>query len=68
MFCEEKLVLSQFFYVQSSWESDYKTMVGNCIEDNQPCYLLFRLDTRSSLGYDWLFVAYSPDQAPVSTN
>lgn len=62
----EQLVLSQLFYVQNSFESDYRNMIANCIQDNQPCFILFRLDSKSSLGFEWLFIAYSPDQAPVN--
>ncbi|KAH9496320.1 Twinfilin-2-A [Bulinus truncatus] len=30
-----------------------------------PCYILYRLDTKNSMGYEWLFIAWSPDFAPV---
>ena len=27
--------------------------------------MLFRLDTTNNLGYEWLFIAWSPDDSPV---
>lgn len=31
-----------------------------------PCYILYRFDSKTSAGYAWLFIAWSPDSAPVS--
>lgn len=44
----------------------YDAVVLPNLEEAQPCYLLFRLDTRNENGYQWLFLAYSPDDSPVS--
>jgi len=30
-----------------------------------PCYLLFRLDSKNSLGFEWLLLAYVPDGSTV---
>ncbi|XP_059179523.1 twinfilin-2-A-like isoform X2 [Physella acuta] len=48
-----------------SWESDYDEMVLPLLDDKLPCYILYRLDTKNSMGYEWLFIAWSPDFAPV---
>ena len=44
----------------------YDSSVLSRLEENQPCYILYRLDTQNNQGYEWLFVTYSPDHAPVS--
>ncbi|KAG8039739.1 hypothetical protein G9C98_000468 [Cotesia typhae] len=45
---------------------DYNKLVKPLIDENQPAYILFRLDTKSpDSGYDWLFISWSPDNAPV---
>ncbi|CAG5127193.1 unnamed protein product [Candidula unifasciata] len=33
--------------------------------DELPCYILYRFDSKTSAGYQWLFIAWSPDSAPV---
>ncbi|KAK0176479.1 hypothetical protein PV328_000611 [Microctonus aethiopoides] len=48
------------------WHDDYDKMVKPLITENQPAYILYRLDTKSpDSGYDWLFISWSPDIAPI---
>lgn len=62
----EKLVLSTYKEVKSSsWEKDFGKYVPPLIEENQPCYIFFRLDTKNSSGYEWLLISWSPDSAQV---
>ena len=35
------------------------------LSESTPCYMLFRLDSTNNLGYEWLFIAWSPDDSPV---
>ena len=35
------------------------------LEEKDPCYLFYRLDTQNNQGYEWLFISYSPDFAKV---
>lgn len=51
--------------VNEDWEKDYKNLVESLIEENTPCYIFFRLDTKSSIGYDWLLISYTPDTAAI---
>lgn len=51
--------------VRQQWEVDYESMVVGVVEESTPCYMLFRLDTSNNLGYEWLFIAWSPDDSPV---
>jgi len=62
---DEQLVLKDQHNEKSKWEKDYETYVVSLIEENQPCYILFRLDSKNALGFDWLFISWSPDSAPV---
>ncbi|XP_067940589.1 twinfilin-2-like [Watersipora subatra] len=62
---EEKLVLADSATPQGTWEDDYDAMVLPALEEKQPCYILYRLDSMNELGYEWIFLAYSPDFAPV---
>lgn len=45
---------------------DYDTLVLSALEEKQPCYILYRMDNSNELGYEWIFIAYSPDFSPVS--
>lgn len=51
--------------VSRDWEDDYESIVVQSVEEGKPCYMLFRLDTVNNLGYEWLFIAWSPDDSPV---
>lgn len=51
--------------VSRDWEDDFERMVVSAAEESKPCYMLFRLDTTNNLGYEWLFIAWSPDDSPV---
>lgn len=38
----EQLVLSSYKEVKNSWEKDFDKMVTPLIEEDQPCYILYR--------------------------
>lgn len=61
----EQLCLDNHKKVQHTWDKDFDSFVQPLIEENQPCYLLYRLDSKDSLGYEWLFISWSPDTAPI---
>ncbi|XP_064483394.1 twinfilin-1-like [Ornithodoros turicata] len=61
----EELALEKHLNAKGTWEEDYDKMVLPLIEDNQPCYIFFRLDTPNQNGYDWIFISWSPDDSPV---
>lgn len=61
----EELVLSATKDCINTWDKDYDTLIKPLIEENQPCYLLYRFDTKNSSGFDWLLISWSPDTAPV---
>eukprot|EP00047_Mylnosiga_fluctuans_P018983 m.77171 g.77171 ORF g.77171 m.77171 type:complete len:351 (+) comp7907_c0_seq5:764-1816(+) len=35
------------------------------LEDKQPCYIFYRLDSQNSYGYEYIFIMWSPDFAHV---
>lgn len=62
----EELIPAAFSKPVNKWQDDYDKMIKPLIIENQPAYILYRLDTKSSdSGYDWLFISWSPDTAPV---
>ncbi|XP_077059233.1 twinfilin-2b isoform X1 [Siphateles boraxobius] len=61
----EQLVLGGYREVSQSWDQDYDACVLPMLDGLEPCYILFRLDSQNQLGYEWLFISWSPDQSPV---
>ncbi|XP_060079149.1 twinfilin-1-like [Ylistrum balloti] len=61
----EKLELGGSKDALKSWEDDYDAMVVPFLEDKQPCYVLYRLDTKNAQGYEWVFISWSPDFSAV---
>lgn len=46
---------------------DYDAFVLPLLDEQQPCYVLYRLDSQNAQGYEWLFISWSPDNSPVSS-
>ncbi|XP_041347799.1 twinfilin-1-like isoform X2 [Gigantopelta aegis] len=61
----EELVLDHSEPPVKSWEEDYNKLILRNLEDKQPCYILFRTDDHTSQGYEWIYIAWSPDFSPV---
>lgn len=50
---------------EKSWDQDYDRFLLPLLDDQEPCYILYRLDSQNALGYEWVFISWSPDQSPV---
>ncbi|XP_065133450.1 twinfilin-1a [Paramisgurnus dabryanus] len=61
----EELVLGLTKAACRSWEEDYDKLLLPVLDDDLPCFILYRLDSTNSLGHEWLFIAWSPDHSPV---
>uniref|UniRef100_A0A6B2EES5 Twinfilin n=1 Tax=Phlebotomus kandelakii TaxID=1109342 RepID=A0A6B2EES5_9DIPT len=62
----EELTLSDHKEVKKDWVKDYDKCIPPMVDENTPCYILYRLDTKSSLGgYEWLLLSWSPDTATI---
>ena len=48
-----------------SWDKDYDHFLLPLLVAQEPCYILYRLDSQNTQGYEWIFIAWSPDQSPV---
>uniref|UniRef100_A0A4W4GZX1 Twinfilin-1 n=1 Tax=Electrophorus electricus TaxID=8005 RepID=A0A4W4GZX1_ELEEL len=62
---DEELVLGDTKQASRSWEEDYNSLILPLLENNLPCYVLYRLDSTNSMGHEWVFIAWSPDHSPV---
>nr|XP_055047612.1 twinfilin-1a [Misgurnus anguillicaudatus] len=61
----EELVLGLTKAACRSWEEDYDKLLLPVLDEDLPCFILYRLDSTNSLGHEWLFIAWSPDHSPV---
>ncbi|XP_055365200.1 twinfilin-2-like isoform X1 [Betta splendens] len=61
----EELVLDSCREPAQSWDKDYDHFLLPLLVPQEPCYVLYRLDSQNAQGYEWLFIAWSPDQSPV---
>ncbi|PNJ32478.1 twinfilin-2 isoform X1 [Pongo abelii] len=62
---DEQLVLGASQEPVGRWDRDYDRAVLPLLDAQQPCYLLYRLDSQNAQGFEWLFLAWSPDNSPV---
>ena len=61
----EEIVLLEHRPVVGTWDSDYDTCILSVVNNKEPCYIFYRLDSQNELGYEWLFIPYSPDASEV---
>lgn len=61
----EELVLDSYREPAHSWDQDYDQFLLPLLTPQEPCYILYRLDSQNAQGYEWIFIAWSPDQSPV---
>uniref|UniRef100_A0A8C0TEM0 Twinfilin actin binding protein 2 n=4 Tax=Canidae TaxID=9608 RepID=A0A8C0TEM0_CANLF len=62
---DEQLVLGASRELAGCWDQDYDRTVLPLLDAQEPCYLLYRLDSQNAQGFEWLFLAWSPDNSPV---
>ncbi|XP_031424157.1 twinfilin-2 isoform X1 [Clupea harengus] len=62
---DEQLVLGAYSEPSQSWDRDYDHFLLPLLDAQEPCYILYRLDSQNAQGYEWLFISWSPDQSPV---
>lgn len=62
---DEELVLDGYKETAGSFEEDYDAFVLPYLHENEPAYVFYRMDTKNNQGYQWLFIAYSPDFSKV---
>uniref|UniRef100_A0A3P9C1X2 Twinfilin actin-binding protein 2b n=1 Tax=Maylandia zebra TaxID=106582 RepID=A0A3P9C1X2_9CICH len=60
----EELVLHSYKEPARSWDKDYDQFLLPLLTPLEPCYILYRLDSKNAQGYEWIFIAWSPDQSP----
>lgn len=63
----EQLTLGGTRKAAKKWDQEYDSLVLPLLDDDVPCYILYRLDSSNNQGYEWIFLAWSPDHSIVRT-
>lgn len=50
------------------WDQEFDALVLPLLEDEVPCYILYRLDSSNNQGHEWIFMAYTPDKSSVRSS
>lgn len=61
----EQLILGCTRKSSMKWDQEYDSLVGPLVEADMPCYILYRLDSSNNQGFEWIFLAWSPDKSAV---
>ncbi|XP_061677630.1 twinfilin-1-like [Syngnathoides biaculeatus] len=62
---DEQLTLATTKKASKKWDQEYDALVLPLLEDSVPCYILYRLDSSNNQGYEWIFIAWTPDHSTV---
>uniref|UniRef100_A0AAY4E3T2 ADF-H domain-containing protein n=1 Tax=Denticeps clupeoides TaxID=299321 RepID=A0AAY4E3T2_9TELE len=63
--CSNMLVLGAYRESSQTWDRDYDHYLLPLLNDQEPCYIMYRLDSQSAQGFEWIFISWSPDQSAV---
>ncbi|KAL7648310.1 UNVERIFIED_CONTAM: hypothetical protein RMT77_000216 [Armadillidium vulgare] len=63
---DEQLSLGDYKNAKGKWDEEYDLIVLPYLKEKQPCYLLYRLDSKAHHGgFEWILISWSPDDSPV---
>ncbi|XP_067832256.1 twinfilin-2-like isoform X1 [Heptranchias perlo] len=57
----EHLALGEHREPGKTWDKDYDELVLPLLQEVQPCYILYCLDSQNAQGYEWIFISWSPE-------
>ncbi|KHJ41194.1 hypothetical protein D918_08781 [Trichuris suis] len=60
----EQLIGEITYPSRQTWAEDARQYLNSSLVANKPCYVLFRLDTSCTVGFEWLLFSFVPDNAP----
>uniref|UniRef100_A0A3B3DBQ2 Twinfilin-1 n=1 Tax=Oryzias melastigma TaxID=30732 RepID=A0A3B3DBQ2_ORYME len=62
---DEQLSLGTTRKASKKWDQEYDSLVLPLLDDDVPCYILYRLDSTNNQGFEWILLAWSPDHSTV---
>lgn len=61
----ESLVMKSQDPPSGKFDTDYDICIEKYLKDDECCYILYRTDNTTQLGYEWLFLHWVPDNASI---
>ncbi|XP_055378978.1 twinfilin-like isoform X2 [Condylostylus longicornis] len=61
----DELTCTSTYALKGNWEEDYDDAVKPFIDTEIPCYILYRLDSKTNSGFQWLLINWVPDSSNV---
>ncbi|XP_048450275.1 twinfilin-1-like, partial [Rhincodon typus] len=61
----EYLVVGECHPPAASWDSDYEKLLLPLLRPDEPCYVLYRLDSQNAQGFEWIFISWIPMSSAV---
>ncbi|AWP08152.1 putative twinfilin-1 isoform 2 [Scophthalmus maximus] len=61
----EQLTVGATRKASKKWDQEYDSLVLPLLDTATPCYILYRLDSSNNQGYEWIFLAWSPEESTV---
>ncbi|XP_042351546.1 twinfilin-1-like [Plectropomus leopardus] len=62
---DEQLTVGATKKASKKWDQEYDSLVQPLLEDDMPCYIVYRLDSTNNQGYEWIFLAWTPESSSV---
>jgi len=60
---DEQMIPEGSIPASGTWEEDYD--ISQWLNPASPCYILYRLDTKTAETFDWIIISYVPDDSRV---
>lgn len=62
---DEQIQLRKVIPISGNWREDFDRSIQPLLDFTNASYILYRLDSKNNLGYEWLLLTWIPNEAHV---
>lgn len=62
---DEQIKLRKIVPAKGNWEDDFDRSILPLLDPKTASYILYRLDSKNNLGYEWILLTWIPDETHV---
>ncbi|KAL5110317.1 Twinfilin-1 [Taenia crassiceps] len=62
---DEQIKLRKTVPAKGNWEDDFDRSILPLLDSKNASYILYRLDSKNNLGYEWILLTWIPDETHV---
>lgn len=62
---DEQITLCKTLPVDGTWKEDFDRFILPLLDSKTASYILYRLDSKNTFGYEWILLTWIPDEAHV---